>query len=89
MATVSPLYLVQSRGIRDLPIFAPNNTLGTSSAEIGAFGVRMPSTVIRPPIRVDAMLFMSVPAPPVSMTWSTPLPAVSLRTSCSQAGVWT
>jgi hypothetical protein len=74
---------------QDLPIFAPKSILGTNSAGRGWFAVNMPSTVISPPILVEAMLFISVPAPPVSTTWSTPLPSVSLSTSCSQSGVCT
>jgi hypothetical protein len=52
----------------NVPIFAPNNTLGTNSAGIGWFGVKMPNNVIKPPVLVDATDFIRVPAPPVSTT---------------------
>jgi hypothetical protein len=60
--------MISKFGKMDLPVFAPNNTLGTNSSGIGSFGVKIPSKVICPPIRVAARDFISVPAPPVSMT---------------------
>jgi hypothetical protein len=42
--------------------------LGTKAASMGAFGVKTPGKLIKPPTRVLLIDFINVPAPPVSMT---------------------
>jgi hypothetical protein len=73
----------------NLPTLALYSTLGIKLSSIGTFGVSTPGKLIKPPTRVLLILFISVPAPPVSITWSTPLPPVMRRTSRSQSGVFT
>ena len=48
--------------------------------------LRAPMTVTVPPMRTARRDFISVPGPPTSTTWSTPIPVI-LRTRSSQSGV--